>query len=114
MVSFYLASPPFSNQVGENSELSRLPRFRNSEAILSKKWDFLYIELSSLRSQLEYWNDGILEYWNVGLNREVTHLLMRLRRINPLSRGISPILHLLEPIIPSLQYSNIPIVSEAN
>ncbi len=42
----------------------------------------------------------MVEYWNVDLNKEVTHLLMRLRRINPLSRGISPILHLLEPIIP--------------
>jgi len=28
-----------------------------------------------------------MEYWNVDLNKDVTHLLMRLRRINLLVRG---------------------------
>jgi len=61
----------------------------------------------------------MVEWWNVDLNKEVTHLL------TSLSRGILPILHLVHdkftncsvfpnPIIPSFQYSSIPIVSEAN
>jgi len=53
----------------------------------------------------------MVEYWNVDLSKKVTHLL------TSLSRGILPILHLVqdkfthrsifpEPIIPSFQYSN--------
>ena len=30
-------------------------------SILSKKWDFLYYELSS--APLRNWNDGVMEYW---------------------------------------------------
>jgi hypothetical protein len=61
----------------------------------------------------------MVEYWNVGLNKEVTHFN------GSLSRGILPTPHPVhykftlspifpEPIIPSFQYSSIPIVSEAN
>jgi hypothetical protein len=53
----------------------------------------------------------MVEYWNVDLNKKVAHLL------TSLSRRIFSIEHFFKsclPIIPSLQYSNIPIVSEAN
>jgi hypothetical protein len=53
----------------------------------------------------------MVEYWNVGLNKVLMHF------IASLSRGILPIDQypiFPEPIIPSFQYSSIPIVSEAN
>ncbi len=66
------------------------------------------------------WNDGMVEYWNVDLNKEVTHLLMRLRRINlpiksdfanpsPCPRQVHPLFHFPithYSIIPVFQYSN--------
>ena len=61
-----------------------------------------------------------MEYWNVDLNKEVTHLLMRLRRINlpgksdfanpsPCPRRVHPLFHFPithYSIIPVFQYSN--------
>ncbi len=61
-----------------------------------------------------------MEYWNVDLNKEVTHLLMRLRRINlpgksdfanlsPCPRQVQPLFHFPithYSIIPVFQYSN--------
>jgi hypothetical protein len=35
-----------------------------------------------LMEHVSFRPDGMVEYWNVGLNKEVAHLLMRLRRIN--------------------------------
>jgi len=61
------------------------------------------------------WNNGMVEYWNVGINEEVGHFNAFL------SKGILLVPHPVhykltlspifpEPIIPSFQYSSIPIV----
>jgi len=61
------------------------------------------IELSPWKPGL---GQGMVEYWNVGLNKEVTH------RLASLSRGILPIVHLVQDkfthysIIPIFQYSS--------
>jgi len=56
------------------------------------------------------WKNGMMEYWNNDLNKMTFLYLISLKRNFTITQlSIFP-----EPNIPVFQYSNIPIVSEAN
>jgi len=56
------------------------------------------------------WGNGMMEYWNVDFKEKYSFIDFTIKR----NLAISQFPISQKPFIPSLQYSNIPIVSEAN